>query len=149
MAFLDTRIAPRSQRRFQGYRSAAVTAGVFSENRALTIMDLSNLTLGARLCTEVMARAPETDAILCNNDSLWSSDETRRLGLSIPDRLRHGGFNDLEMMTCAEPWTTSMRTYRYRMGHQGCRNAAGPVEQQGACRVDGATQHQSANLALR
>lgn len=121
LAFLGARMDPRSQRRFQGYRSTALAAGVFSENRVLTTMDPSNVTLGARLFTDLMARAPETDAILCNNDDLALGVlfEAHRQGLSIPDRLGLCGFNDLEMMACAEPPVTSVRTFRHRMGRQG------------------------------
>ncbi len=120
-AFIGARMDPRSQRRFQGYRAAALAAGVFAENRVLTTSESSNVSLGAKLFAELMAHAPETDAVLCNNDDLALGVlfEARRLGLSIPDRLGICGFNDLEMMACAEPPVTSVRTFRQQMGKQG------------------------------
>ncbi|WP_372834062.1 LacI family DNA-binding transcriptional regulator [Puniceibacterium confluentis] len=120
-AFIGARMDPRSQRRFQGYRAATTEAGVFSEARVLTTADPSNVSLGARLFAELLARAPETDAVLCNNDDLALGVlfEARRQGMEIPGRLGLCGFNDLEMMACAEPPVSSVRTFRQQMGQQG------------------------------
>ncbi len=120
-AFIGARMDPRSQRRFQGYRAAALAAGGFDPARCVTTEPPPNVSLGAKLFAELMAHAPETDAVLCNNDDLALGVlfEARRLGLSIPDRLGICGFNDLEMMACAEPPVTSVRTFRQQMGKQG------------------------------
>ncbi len=117
-AFIGARMDPRSQRRFQGYRVVAAQAGVYSDHRVLHTSDASNVRLGARLFAELIERAPDADAVLCNNDDLALGVlfEAQRRAVAIPARLGLCGFNDLEMMACAEPSITSVRTFRQDMG---------------------------------
>lgn len=120
LAFLGARMDPRSQRRFHGFREAATAAGAFSEARVITSTSPSSATLGAQLFAELIDRAPDVDAIFCNNDdvALGVMFEARRHNVSIPDQIGLCGFNDLETMAVAEPPVTSVRTFRYEMGRR-------------------------------
>lgn len=119
-AFIGARLDPRTRRRFEGFRAAAVAAGAFSEGRIVTTPAASSVSLGCDLLGRLLAQAPETDAILCNNDDLALGVlfEAQRRGIAVPDRLGICGFNDLEMMASAAPPVTSVRTFLYRIGHE-------------------------------
>lgn len=119
-AFLGARMDPRTQRRFQGFREAAAAVGAFSSARVVTTPEPSTVSLGSRLLADLLARAPETDAVFCNNDDLALGVlfEAMRRNIPVPERLGICGFNDLEMMAAAEPPITSIRTHRYRMGSE-------------------------------
>lgn len=116
--FIGARMDPRTQRRFAGFRAGAELAGLFSENRVVTTPAASSVSLGCDLLGRLLAQAPETDAVLCNNDDLALGVlfEAQRRGIAVPDRLGICGFNDLDMMAAAEPPITSVRTFLYRMG---------------------------------
>ena len=72
---------------------------------------------------DLMARLPQTDAVLCNNDDLALGVlfEARRRNITVPTRLGICGFNDHEMMSAAEPPITSVATDRRAMGAQAIR----------------------------
>ena len=116
--FLGARMDPRTRRRFAGFRAEAQAAGVFAEGRVVTSTEASSVTKGAEMLRQLMAQAPEVDAIFCNNDdlALGALFEAQRLGLSVPERLGICGFNDLEVMAVANPSLTSVRTRRFEMG---------------------------------
>ena len=116
--FLGARMDPRTQRRFAGFRAEAETAGVFDADRCETTATPSSVGVGADLLRALMARRPDTDAVFCNNDdlALGALFEAMRMGVSVPGSLGICGFNDLEMMSAAEPPLTSVRTNRFEMG---------------------------------
>ncbi len=130
LAFLGARMDPRSQRRFNGFREAALAAGAFSESRVVTSTSPSSVTLGTQLFAELIDRAPDVDAIFCNNDdvALGVMFEARRHNVSIPDQIGLCGFNDLEMMAVAEPPITSVRTFRYEMGRRAINMLVGALD---------------------
>lgn len=118
LAFVGARMDPRSQRRFRGFRDAASAAGAYAESRVITTTAPSSVTLGAQLFAELIGRAPDIDAVFCNNDdlALGVMFEAQRRRVPIPEQLGLCGFNDLETMAVAEPPITSVRTHRYEMG---------------------------------
>lgn len=120
LAFVGARMDPRSQRRFAGFRARAQEAGVFDERRVVTTTVASSVSLGAQLFGELMTRAPDVDAVFCNNDDLALGVlfEAQRRRLAIPTELGICGFNDLEMVEAAEPPITSVRTFRADMGRR-------------------------------
>lgn len=124
--FLVARLDPRTQRRLQGFREVAGAAGLLDPSRIITTPQASTVTLGGMLMADLLSRAPETDAILCNNDdlALGALFECQRRGLSVPDGIGICGFNDLEMMAAAYPTITSVRTHRYEMGERAMRMLA-------------------------
>jgi len=118
--YIAARLDPRSQRRLAGFRSEAEKAGFYDPGRIVTTPRPSTVTLGCELMADLLSKAPDTDAILCNNDdlALGALFECQRRGLQIPDEFGICGFNDLEMMAVANPPVTSVRTYRLDMGRK-------------------------------
>ncbi|WP_422392454.1 LacI family DNA-binding transcriptional regulator [Nitratireductor thuwali] len=130
LGFIGARMDPRSQRRLRGFHDTASGAGLFSENRVITTTAASSVTLGAQLFAELMDRAPDLDAVFCNNDdlALGVMFEAQRRRIPVPGRLGICGFNDLEMMATAEPPITSVRTYRYEMGRHAVNMLVEAIE---------------------
>jgi LacI family gluconate utilization system Gnt-I transcriptional repressor len=118
--FIAARLDPRTQRRLEGFRDVAREAGLLDPGRIITTPRASTVTLGCELTADLLARAPDTDAILCNNDdlALGALFECQRRGLQVPTQIGICGFNDLEMMAVANPGVTSVRTYRLDMGRR-------------------------------
>lgn len=127
-AFLGARMDPRSQKRLAGFRAKTEAEGVFDANRVLTTPKPSRVGLGGELLAELLARAPDTDAVLCNNDDLAAGAlfEAQRQGLNVPGALGICGFNDLEMSRHLNPSLTSINTNLYQIGEaaMGMLNSA-------------------------
>lgn len=125
IGFLGARMDPRVQRRLEGYKAAMTEAGLFDPQLIVTTAVPTSVTLGGTLFADLLAQAPEIDAVFCVNDDLALGVlfECRRRHISVPEQLAIVGFNDLEFMASAEPALTSVRTNRYEMG----RDAAGMV----------------------
>jgi len=124
--FLGARLDPRTQRRLQGFRDVTREAGLLDATRIVTTPQASTVTLGCMLMAELLSRAPDTDAILCNNDdlALGALFECQRRGIPVPHDMGICGFNDLEMMAAAYPSVTSVRTHRYEMGEKAMQMLA-------------------------
>ncbi len=118
--FLGARMDPRTQRRFAGFRDATEAAGLFSETRVCTTTAHSSVTLGGQLFADLVANAPDVDAVFCINDdiALGALFEAQRRRISVPEQLGICGFNDFEMMAATEPTITSVRTFRNDMGRR-------------------------------
>ncbi|GGB01224.1 transcriptional regulator [Brucella endophytica] len=118
IAFLGARMDPRTQRRLEGFSQALREAGLFDERLIVTTPRPSTVTLGCALVSELLARAPDADAVFCNNDDLALGVlfECQRRRIAVPDDFGICGFNDLEMMAVANPSITSVRTFREAMG---------------------------------
>ena len=101
-------------------------AGVLDSNRIVTTPQPSTVTLGGMLMADLLSRAPDTDAILCNNDdlALGALFECQRRSLDVPGDVGICGFNDLEMMAAANPPVTSVRTHRFEMGKRAFETIA-------------------------
>ncbi|WP_419247660.1 LacI family DNA-binding transcriptional regulator [Roseibium aggregatum] len=121
--YIAARLDPRSQRRLAGFRKAAEKAGVFEPGRIVTTPRPSTVTLGCELVADLLSKAPDTDAVLCNNDdlALGALFECQRRGLRVPEDIGICGFNDLEMMAVANPPISSVRTFRLDMGREALR----------------------------
>ena len=120
IGFLGARMDPRTQRRLEGYGEALKEAGLFDERRVVTTPRASTVTLGCELLGELLSRAPDVDAVFCNNDDLAVGVlfECQRRRIAVPDDLGICGFNDLEMTAVANPPLTSVRTHREAMGRR-------------------------------
>jgi LacI family transcriptional regulator, gluconate utilization system Gnt-I transcriptional repressor len=125
IGFLGARMDPRVQRRLEGYRAAMNEAGLFDERLIVTTAVPTSMTLGGTLFADLLAKAPDIDAVFCVNDdlALGALFECRRRHMSVPQQMAIVGFNDLEFMASSVPTLTSVRTNRYEMG----RNAAAMV----------------------
>jgi len=127
--YVAARLDPRSQRRMAGFRREAEKAGVFAQDRIVTTPRPSTVTLGCELVADLLSKAPDTDAILCNNDdlALGALFECQRRGLRSPEDIGICGFNDLEMMAVANPPISSVRTFRLDMGREALRMLTGAL----------------------
>lgn len=120
LAFLGARMDPRSQKRLAGFKAATQNADVYAPKRVITTSQVSSIGIGAQLFIDLMAMAPETDAILCNNDDLAAGAllEAQRRNINIPSKLGICGFNDLELSRYLNPSLTSIATPLYEIGKQ-------------------------------
>ncbi len=78
------------------------------------------MTIGGALLTDLLAKAPDVDAVFCANDdiALGVLFECQRRHIAVPEQMAIVGFNDLEFMAAAVPTLTSVRTNRYEMGRK-------------------------------
>ncbi len=122
--YIAARLDPRSQRRLKGFKTEAELAGVYAPNRVVTTPRPSTVTLGCELVADLLSKAPDTNAVLCNNDdlALGALFECQRRGVRIPEEFGICGFNDLEMVAAANPSITSVRTFRLDMGRIAFEN---------------------------
>jgi LacI family gluconate utilization system Gnt-I transcriptional repressor len=122
IGLLGARMDPRVQRRLDGYRSAMNDAALFDPRLIVTTAVPTSVTLGGALFADLLAKAPDIDAVFCVNDdiALGALFECKRRQMMVPDQIAIVGFNDLEFMASSEPTLSSVRTNRYEMG----RNAA-------------------------
>jgi LacI family transcriptional regulator, gluconate utilization system Gnt-I transcriptional repressor len=122
IGFLGARMDPRVQRRLEGYRAAMTEAGLFNERLIVTTAVPTSVTLGGTLFADLLAKAPDIDAVFCVNDdlALGALFECKRRHMSIPEQMAIVGFNDLEFVSSSVPTLSSVRTNRYEMG----KNAA-------------------------
>lgn len=120
IGFLGARMDPRGQRRFEGYRDALKRASLFDQRRVITTLMPSTVPLGGTLLSDLVAKAPDIDAVFCINDdiALGALFECQRRQIAVPEQLAIVGFNDLEFMASAVPSLTSVRTNRYEMGRK-------------------------------
>ena len=82
----------------------------------------TSVSLGGTLFADLLAKAPDIDAVFCVNDdlALGTLFECKRRHISVPGQMAIVGFNDLEFVSSSVPTLTSVRTNRYEMG----KNAA-------------------------
>ena len=118
IGFVGARMDPRVQRRLDGYQAAMKDAGLFDQRLIVSTATPTSVTLGGALFTDLLAKAPDLDAVFCANDDLALGVlfECRRREIAIPEQIAIIGFNDLEFMASAVPTLTSVRTNRYEMG---------------------------------
>src|SRR5512140_3889871 len=91
---------------------------LFDPNLVVTTSVPTTVTLGGTLFADLLARAPDIDAVFCVNDDLALGVlfECQRRRISVPRDLAIVGFNDLEFMASAVPSLSSVRTNRSEMG---------------------------------
>jgi len=130
IGFLGARMDPRVQRRFEGYRDAMQAASLFDPNLVVTTSIPTTVTLGSTLFADLIARAPDIDAVFCVNDDLALGVlfECQRRRISVPKDIAIVGFNDLEFMATAVPSLTSVRTNRYEMGRHAVTMVIDAIE---------------------
>ncbi|RKP45060.1 LacI family DNA-binding transcriptional regulator [Pararobbsia silviterrae] len=120
--FIAAQLDPRTMRRRTGFRRALRDAGLDPDLEVLT-PEPSSVGLGTRLLVEMLERAPDCDAIFCNNDdlALGALFECQRLGIRVPDQLAIAGFNDLPSSAWSTPSITTVTTPRYQIGFQAAQ----------------------------
>jgi LacI family gluconate utilization system Gnt-I transcriptional repressor len=130
IGFLGARMDPRVQRRFDGYLSTMKEASLHDPRLVVTTPLPTSVTLGGALLADLLAKAPDTDAVFCANDDLALGVlfECRRRQISVPEQMAIVGFNDLEFMASAVPTLTSVRTNRYEMGRDAAMMVIQAIE---------------------
>lgn len=118
IGFIGARMDPRVQRRLEGYCDAMKRAGLFDPRLIVTTPIPTAVTLGGTLIADLLAQAPDVDAVFCINDDLALGVlfACQRQQIAVPDKIAIVGFNDMEFMASAVPSLTSVRTNRYEMG---------------------------------
>lgn len=108
----------RAQRRIQGFVDVLAEAGLHDGRRIVTTAEPSTVRLGGELLGDLLAAAPDTDAVFCINDDLayGAIYECQRRHIRIPQQLAIAGFNDLEPSACINPSLTSIATPLYEIG---------------------------------
>ncbi|APX24410.1 MAG: transcriptional regulator [Rhodobacteraceae bacterium] len=118
--FLSARMDPRAQRRLGAFRDFAAEAGVLDENRIITTPQPSSVGLGGHLLEQLLARMPDTDSVLCNNDDLavGALMEATRRNIAVPGELGICSYNDIEMSRHMVPALTAVATPRHAIGRR-------------------------------
>jgi LacI family gluconate utilization system Gnt-I transcriptional repressor len=114
------RLDARAHRRYEGYRRAMEEAGIDPAPYVAQTPRPSTVALGAALFAEILARAPDLEALFaCNDDlALGALFECHRRGIRIPGDISIIGFNDQEFSSSSFPSLSSVATPRYAMGRR-------------------------------
>jgi LacI family gluconate utilization system Gnt-I transcriptional repressor len=130
IGFLGARMDPRVQRRLEGYRDAMKAASLFDPRLIITTPVPTAVTRGGTLFADLLASAPDIDAVFCVNDDLALGVlfECQRRHISVPEQIAIVGFNDLEFMASTVPPLTSVRTNRYEMGKSAVTMVTAAIE---------------------
>jgi LacI family gluconate utilization system Gnt-I transcriptional repressor len=133
IGFIGARMDPRTQRRLQGFKEALDARGLFDEQLITTTTHPSSTTLGGQMFADLVGRRPDIDAVFCINDDLAVGVlfEAQRRRIAVPDQLGICGFNDLEIMSVANPSLTSVRTNREEMGQRAIDMLVQAIEHRG------------------
>lgn len=123
IAFVGTRMDPRTQERMAGYRSVLEEHGLFDSARQITTTTRSSVEIGRHLLGDILDRAPDSDAVFCNNDdvAVGIAFECQRRNIKIPQDMGICGFNDLGTTAQMNPSITSVRTPRFETGQTAAR----------------------------
>ncbi len=115
---LAARMDPRAQARIAGFRAVLAAEGLDDPARIASTPRPSSVGMGGQLLADLLAAAPDTDAVFCTNDDIAAGAlfEAQRRGLVVPDAFGICGFNDLEMSRHMVPPLTSVATPRYEIG---------------------------------
>ncbi|GIT90592.1 LacI family transcriptional regulator [Jannaschia pagri] len=75
---------------------------------------------GARAFAQILAKTPETTAVICGNDllALGAMRQARTMGLRVPQDISITGFDDMEIAVIADPPLTTVRVPHGDMGRQ-------------------------------
>lgn len=130
---LAARMDPRTQLRLAGFRREAERLGVFDPARVVTTPERSSVGMGCQLLADLLARAPDTDALFCNNDDLAQGVllEAARRNIDIPGDLGVCGFNGLEAGAFTNPSLTTIATPRYEIGRRAVALVADALRSEG------------------
>lgn len=95
-------------------------AGIHDPDLMLMEDEPTSVALGCRLFSELLARAPDVDAVLCQNDDLALGVlfECQRRGISVPGDLGICGINNLEFAASSHPAITTVDIPRFELGFE-------------------------------
>lgn len=110
--------------RLDGFLDAASARGL--NPAALEICEAARFDEdeGARCAAEILARAPQTTAILCANDrlALGALRALSERGLTCPGDVSITGFNDMPLLDLIPPGLTTVRILQFEAGQTAARH---------------------------
>ncbi|MFT6073730.1 MAG: LacI family gluconate utilization system Gnt-I transcriptional repressor [Yoonia sp.] len=118
IAFVGTRMDPRTQQRMAGYRRVMDAHGLFDEALLVTTPQKSSVEIGRHLLGSLLEIVPDCDGVFCNNDdvAVGIALECHRRNIHIPQDMGICGFNDLGTTSQMQPAITSVNTPRTEIG---------------------------------
>ncbi|MBU2961366.1 LacI family DNA-binding transcriptional regulator [Citreicella sp. C3M06] len=134
LGFLSARMDPRARRRLEAFRDAASAAGLHDEARIVTTPLPSSVGLGRQLLEQLLDRAPDTDAVMCNNDDLavGALMEARARNIDVPRELGICSYNDIEMARQMVPSLSAVATPRREIGSRAIAMLLAEIESPGS-----------------
>ena len=134
--FLSARMDPRAQRRLAAFREVAAAHDMLDEARIITTPQPSSVGMGRHLLEQLLARAPETDAVICNNDDLavGALMEAIRRNIAVPEQLGICSYNDIEMARHMVPALSAVATPRREIGRRAIAMLLAEIEAPGSVR---------------
>ena len=123
IGFVAVQLDPRTLNRGEGYRQALREAGFYDPRREIRVPTPSSIGLGAALLDQMLAQAPDCDAIFFCNDDLAHGAlfQCRERGVRVPEDLAIVGFNDLSGSAWTVPPLTTIATPRREVGEEAAR----------------------------
>lgn len=118
IGYINALLQSRALKRIDGYRDVLTHHGLYDPNRLISTPAISGIETGKILFRQLIQKAPECDAVICNNDdlSVGVALECMARGMKIPGDMAICGFNDLNIAAQMVPPLTSVRTPRKEMG---------------------------------
>lgn len=112
----------RSRRRHQAFQDAARAAGL-REVRLIYVPAPTTMKSGRRALAELLAAAPDIDAVFCSSDllALGVMTEAQARGIAVPAQLAVVGFGDLEFAADLHPALSTVRIDSKAIGRQAAR----------------------------
>ncbi|MBU1361345.1 MAG: LacI family DNA-binding transcriptional regulator [Gammaproteobacteria bacterium] len=116
---LDTKINRRARERQRGYLAALKSLGRKSDPLLMAEVG-PGLTSGAHAMVDMLARAPDIDAIFFAGDvlAIGALFESQRRGWKVPGRVAIAGFDDLDILQHTVPRLTCLRLPRLEIGRR-------------------------------
>jgi LacI family gluconate utilization system Gnt-I transcriptional repressor len=118
IAFVGTRMDPRTQQRMVSYKDVMENHGIYDEKLLQTTSQKSTVEIGRHLLGALLESAPDCDGVFCNNDdvAVGISLECQRRNIRIPKDIGICGFNDLGTTSQMLPAISSIYTPRTECG---------------------------------
>lgn len=97
---------------------------------------------GARAMADLLARLPDTDAVVCVSDlsAFGALTECQRQGVAVPDRVAVAGFGDYEIASVCVPPLTTVNPFPHRIGREAAdlilRALEGGLDSPATIRID-------------
>ena len=112
----------RSRRRHQAFQEAARAAGL-REVRLIHVPAPTTLKSGRHALADLLAAAPDIDAVFCSSDllALGVMIEAQARGIAVPAQLAVVGFGDLEFAADLNPALSTVRIDGTAIGRQAAR----------------------------
>jgi LacI family transcriptional regulator, gluconate utilization system Gnt-I transcriptional repressor len=112
----------RSMRRQRAFEAAALAAGL-DPVRVINVTAPTTLKSGRQALGDLLAQAPDIDAVFCSSDllALGVMTEARVRGVVVPHRLSVVGFGDFEFSADLSPALTTVRIDSMAIGRHAAQ----------------------------